>query len=182
MLAKVNFNLINVDSNAGQMFYFNTEDDSLKMGDVVLVKTRGELRFANFVTYSEAKYTATSDLVGKATVSELKTYYSIVKDILLSKPLKLNENAYKAYVSKFKDTEHATLEEAQKKLTRNAILAMQYDGRKLSDKGYAVMYYGMQEIVVRNNEIISVKPTTQKRKFKKSKVEYIALNKHFGLE
>jgi hypothetical protein len=183
MLGQVNFNLISTDNNAGTPFYFNTDIKGLRVGDIVVVWSRGKRQLGTFLGYSDKEYNAKSKIERKALGSEVRDFWNKVEENLKEKPLTLSNSLFKYYKTHFKGNLNTRKEEAEKKLTRNVILTSITHSKSINNKKLHTFFYGTQMIVVKNNEIVNIKAVNKnsKIKFFKNKEKYKQLNEHFEL-
>lgn len=182
MLAKVNFNLISVENSAGANFYFNTDIEGLKRGDIVIVMSRGKATLGNFVGYSNKEYKASSEIIRKATHVEVKEYWDTVEQNLRNNLLQISEEALYQYRNNFKNNNTTSAEDVQKKLNRNIILAIDYGKARLNNAGHHTVNYGQQQIKIHNSTVVGLKALPKKRKFYKNFKKYNELNKLFNIE
>lgn len=181
-IVKVKYTLLNTNSS-NKIYYFKTDIEDLKIGDVLLVDSQGREVFGHFYGYSNANKKPTRSVIRKVEGLEMKKFWSAIERRLIKKPLKLSKIAYERYCKNVKGNSETTYQQANKKLTRNVIMASKFKWKNaMSSKNRFIFNYGFLQIDVSGNTIVTVKNMQPFKKFVKSEFLYNKLNKKLGIK
>lgn len=183
MIAKVSFGVLG--HNAGNSIYkFGTDQSNLNYGEFVIVDALGERQVAVFMGYEKYKteYKPNNNIVRRADIEEISSYWKEYEDRLLKGKLKVSEVAYGQYITQFKDCQNLTKLEVEKKLIRNIILSCNFGNKRAVINGERMVYqYGNMRIHVKGVVVtkVEVKPV---KYFKMDFGKRQYLNEVLGLE
>lgn len=182
-IAKINFELIGKGKSSSKVYFFNTEIESLKRGDLVLVDSNGEETYANFLGYVKGKceIVPTKAVIRKLSKSETMDYWRTVELKLVSRPLKMTDEVYKNYIREVSQNRHTTRNLAELKMTRNLILAAKKK-RFINKNNEMSFEYGRLHFKMKNGLIVAIKNYQETPlNYKKNLRHYYYLNDVMGI-
>ncbi len=184
MFAKVIFPLVDTSENSRNVKFYETKVKGLWRGNVVVLYENGELKYGIFIGYLHQKsHAVEGSLIRKGDKLDREVFWTRLRKNLLDSPLKLKDDTYEKYKLIVYGNENITKEQAELKLTRNAILSYKDRIRVTSNKNIILKYGALEITIDKYNTIVNLRNQQYDGTvFKKDYFDYNWLSKLLGIE